>query len=86
MLATGFNWWLPPDISTHGGRIDQLIVWTHWVMAVLFVGWGIYLTYCLIRFRSRPGQQPSTKLPKAKVSKYTEVVVIIVEAVLRQGR
>ena len=85
MLATGFNWWLPPNISTHGGRIDQLIVLTHWFMAVLFVGWGIYLTYCLIRFRSRPGHQPSTKLPKAKVSKYAEVVVIIVEAVLLLG-
>lgn len=82
MLATGFNWWLPPNISTHGDQIDFLIVLVHWFMVVLFVGWGIYFSYCLVRFRSRPGHQPSTKLPKAKASKYSEIIVVIVEAVL----
>ena len=46
---------LPLDISTHGAGIDRLIVYVHIFMVVLFVGWGIYLLYCLIKFRERPG-------------------------------
>jgi len=85
MLAAGYDWWLPVDASAHGGDIDRLIVLVHWFMAVLFVGWGIYFVYCLVHFRSRPGHQPSTQLPKAKASKYSEVVVVVIEAVLLLG-
>ena len=82
MLAVGYAWKLPIDISTHGGGIDKLIIWVHLFMAVLFVGWGVYLVYCLVRFRSRANPEPSTELPKAKASKYCEVAIVIVEAIL----
>ena len=84
-LAAGYHWWFPLDASAHGNQIDRLIVLTHWFMAALFVGWGVYFIYCLARFRSRPGHQPTTQLPKAKASKYAEVVVVLVEAVLLLG-
>ena len=42
---------LPPLAATHGGQIDSLIGWTHIFMLILFVGWGGFFTYCLIRFR-----------------------------------
>ncbi len=32
MLVTGFNWWLPPNISTHGDQVDLLIMLPHWLM------------------------------------------------------
>ena len=76
------KYWLPLDISSHGKPIDELIIITHVFMAILFVGWGIFFVYCLLAFRSRPGHHPSTTLPKATLSKYSEVVVILVEAVL----
>lgn len=85
MLAVGYGWWLPLDVSAHGSGIDRLIVLVHWFMAVLFVGWGFYFVYCLLRFRDRRGHQPSAKLPKAKASKYAEIVVVLVEAVLLLG-
>ena len=50
-----WNGYLPPLASKHGGDIDLLIDVLHWFMGVLFVGWGIFLVYCLVRFRQRPG-------------------------------
>ena len=29
-LASGFNWWLPLDLSTHGHEGDELIVLLHY--------------------------------------------------------
>ncbi len=84
-MAPGYKWWLPVDISAHGDQIDRLIVLVHWFMAALFVIWAVYFLYCLFRFRRRPGYQASTRLPKAKASKYGEVLVVVVEAVLLLG-
>ena len=37
-----YGWWLPPDVSVHGAKIDQLMSVLHWFMALLFIGWGIF--------------------------------------------
>ncbi|MBI2214014.1 MAG: cytochrome c oxidase subunit II [Acidobacteria bacterium] len=42
---------LPLLASEHGGKIDQLIIYVHIMMVVLFVGWGLFFAYTLIRFR-----------------------------------
>ena len=42
---------MPPLASTHGGQIDSLIGWIHIFMFVLFVGWGAFFIYVLVRFR-----------------------------------
>jgi len=73
------------DASLNGHRIDQLIKILHWFMAVLFVGWGIFFVYCLVRFRQRPGHKADYALVKAKPSKYIEVAVAAFEAVLLLG-
>ena len=44
--------YLPPNYSAHGHHVDNLIVWTHYLMFVLFVGWGVYFIYTLFKFRS----------------------------------
>ena len=43
---------LPALASAHGGQIDSLIGWIHVFMLVLFVGWGGFIAYCLVRFRA----------------------------------
>ena len=65
-----FLYRLPTIASEHGHRVDQLINWVHIFMAVLFVGWGAFFVYCLVKFRARPGHEANPKLVKAKVSKY----------------
>ncbi len=36
------NLGLPIGISTVSGRIDEIIVIVHYLMLVLFIGWGIF--------------------------------------------
>src|SRR5438309_633289 len=55
MDETKYGWWLPIDVSTHGAKIDQLISVLHWFMLLLFVGWGAFFVYCLIKYRARDG-------------------------------
>ena len=80
-----YGWWLPPDISTHGVGVDQLINVLHWFMGILFVGWGIFFIYCLVRFRQRQGHKADYQLPTAKASKYAEIGVATFEAFLLIG-
>ena len=42
---------LPQLASTHGGQIDNLLGWIHVFMLILFVGWGSFIAYALVRFR-----------------------------------
>ena len=76
---------LPPLASAHGGQIDDLIGWMHVLMFVLFVGWGTFLAYCLVRFRrSRQPVADHTGVT-SHTSSYLEVGVAVVEAILLVG-
>jgi cytochrome c oxidase subunit II len=80
------NWrdWLPypADYSEHGPEIDRLITAVHILMLVMFVAWGIYFVYCLIHFRQRAGHKAVYNPAKGKLAKYSEVGVILGEAIL----
>ncbi len=80
-----YGWWLPPDVSTHGAEVDNLIIIIHWFMLVLFVGWSIFIAYCLVRFRQRPGRVAVYHPVKAAFSKWLEGGVAVAEAVLLIG-
>ena len=73
---------LPIAASTHAGEIDQMIVLVHWLMLVMFVGWGVFFLFVLVRFRSKANPKASYTGAKGKISKATEVAVAIVETVL----
>jgi cytochrome c oxidase subunit 2 len=75
-------WWFPHNISEHGVQVDSLNVFIHYFMGVLFVGWGAFFIYCLLRFRRREGVPAQHELIKAKGAKVLEVGVVIVEVVL----
>ncbi len=77
--------WLPPDFSEHGHGIDNLIFLLHIVMLLLFVGWGIFYVYCLIKFRRSVHPKAEYKLIKGSASKVVEVAVIVVELCLLFG-
>jgi cytochrome c oxidase subunit II len=73
---------LPVEASTHAGDIDQMIVLVHWLMAILFVGWGLFFIYVLFRFRRGASPKASYTGAKGKISKGLEVAVAIVEVIL----
>src|SRR6185436_12563689 len=76
---------LPALATAHGGQIDGLIGWTHIFMLVLFVGWGGFFAYCLVRFhRSRHAVANYTGV-KSHTSSYLEAGVAVVEAILLFG-
>lgn len=80
-----YGWWLPFDASTHGWEIDRLIVILHIFMALLFVGWFIFLCTALIKFRQRPGHKADPHAGHSKISNYLEVAVAIFEVILLVG-
>jgi cytochrome c oxidase subunit II len=76
---------LPAAASAHAGEIDHMLVLVHWLMLVLFVGWGVFFVYALVRFRSSANPKASYTGAKGKISKGTEVAVAIVEVILLVG-
>lgn len=85
MTQKYYGWGLPIDISTHGAAIDRLIYIIHIFMAILFVGWLIYLLTVLFKFRARPGHQAVYKEHHFKASSYVEIGVVLFEVVLLVG-
>ncbi len=80
-----YGWWLPPDVSVHGAGIDHLISVLHYFMAVLFVGWGLFFAYTLIRFRKREGHAATYEPIAGSLSKYLEIAVAIFEVFVLLG-
>jgi len=76
---------LPPLASAHGGQIDNLIGWTHIFMLILFVGWGAFITYTLLRFRRSRHPVATYEPGRSPVAKYVEAGVLLVELVLLFG-
>jgi len=76
-----YGWGLPPDISTHGYAIDNIIVWMHWFMIALFIGWGLFMLAALIKFRARPGHAASYHGVESHLSTYLEGAIAVVEVV-----
>ena len=83
--AFEFGWWLPPDISVHGHYIDAIIMYMHWFMLVLFVGWAGFMLYTLFRFRARPGHSADYYGVQTHASSYLEMAIVVVEVIILVG-
>jgi len=91
-MTNSFNYWFKHDLlklpflaSEHGEKVDNLIVYVHWLMLVLFVGWLAYFFYAIFRFRQSKNPRADYVGVKGHMSNYLEVGVAIVEAVLLVG-
>ena len=76
---------LPALAAANGSQIDNLIGWIHIFMLVLFVGWGGFFVYCLIRFRR--SRQPVANYTgvRSHASNYAEIAIAVIEAILLVG-
>jgi len=73
---------LPVEASTHAANIDQMLVLVHWLMLVLFIGWGAFFVFVLFRFRAGANPRANYTGAKGKFAKGIEIAVAIVEIVL----
>ena len=72
----------PAQASTHAAEVDQMTVLVHWLMLVLFVGWGLFFIFVLFRFRKGANPKASYTGAKGKISKGLEVAVAVIEVLL----
>ena len=73
---------LPRLAAANGAQIDGLIGWTHIFMFILFVGWGSFFVYCLLRFRKSRHPVANYTGVKTHASSYLEIGVAVVEGIL----
>ena len=76
---------LPFGISTVSGRIDEIIVIVHYLMLVLFVGWGAFFIYSLLKFRASKNPKANYKGVESHYSSILEAAVAIVEIAILFG-
>jgi len=76
---------LPALAATHGATIDDLIGWIHVFMLILFVGWGGFFLWAIVRFRQSRNPVADYRGVTSKNSTYGEIGVAVVEAILLIG-
>ncbi|MCZ6508486.1 MAG: hypothetical protein O7A04_10630 [Acidobacteria bacterium] len=74
--------YFPPNASAHGAQLDHWTNLIHWLMLVLFVGWGAYFVFVLFRFRSGRSPRADPVGVRSHFATYTEVGVAVVEAIM----
>jgi cytochrome c oxidase subunit 2 len=76
---------LPIAASEHAGEIDHMLSLVHWLMLLMFVGWGLFFIYVLFRFRAKSNPRADYVGAKGKLSKGLEIAIVVAEVVLLVG-
>ena len=76
---------LPELAASTGQAVDDLMVYVHWLMLVLFVGWIAYFGYVLHRFNAARNKKASYEGSTSKLPSYVEYAIVGIEAVLLLG-
>ncbi len=76
---------LPEIAAEHGARLDEMMAWVHWLMLALFVGWGAFYIFSVVRFRAKKNPKADYQGVKSHYSSYLEIGVAVIEAVLIIG-
>lgn len=76
---------LPVLASEQGQDVDKLIIYVHWLMIALFIGWFCYFIYTLFRFRKSHNPKADYVGVRGHASNYLELAVAAIEAVLLLG-
>ncbi|MBT5078406.1 MAG: hypothetical protein HN820_00670 [Candidatus Marinimicrobia bacterium] len=76
---------LPVNASSHGHMLDQMNGWVHWLMIILFVGWGIFFILTLVKFGFLNKEKVDCEGVKSHAGTYGEYAVILFEAFLLVG-
>ena len=72
-------------MSAHAADIDRVLWLVHALMAALFVGWGAYFVWVLVRFRASRQRAADPAGAQGHFASYVEAGVVVAEAVLLVG-
>lgn len=73
---------LPLAASAEAARIDQTIVFVHWLMLALFIGWSVFFVYVLVRFRRRANPHATPSDVRSRWATGVELGVLVAEVAL----
>jgi cytochrome c oxidase subunit 2 len=73
---------MPELASSTGQPVDDLIVYVHYLMLVLFIGWITYFGYVLYRFNAKRNPKADYEGSKSHIPHHVEWAVIGIEAFL----
>lgn len=76
---------MPPNASAEGYQVDHIIEFSHWFMAILFVGWWAFFIFVLIRFRKGRNPVANHEGVTSGVSNHLEFAVVLIDALLLIG-
>ena len=76
---------MPVLASKNGESVDELIIYIHWLMIVLFIGWCGYFVYAVWRFSAKRNPKADHHGVRSHISSYVEVAVAVIEVVLLVG-
>ena len=76
---------LPINMSVQGAAIDEINAIVHWLMLVLFVGWGLFFIVSLFKFRASKNAKADYTGVKSHLSSLLEAVVAVIEIVILFG-
>src|SRR5580700_10673127 len=76
---------MPVLASKHGGDVDKLIIYVHWLMGALFIGWILYFILVLVKFNRKANPKADYVGIRGHASNYIEAIVALVEGVLLIG-
>ena len=76
---------LPVNLSIQGTGIDEINGIVHWLMLILFVGWGTFFIITLIKFRASKNQKADYHGVKSHINSLFEVAVAVIEIVILFG-
>ena len=74
--------WLHELASEHGVGVDNLIYYVHYLMLVLFIGWGFFFVYALFRFRKSKNPKANYEGLKGHFTTYHEGAIAFLEIIL----
>jgi cytochrome c oxidase subunit 2 len=73
---------MPVGASAHAAEVDEIMVLIHLLMLALFVGWGVFFAYVLVRFRRKAHPRADHHGVRGRWSTWIEGGVLVAEIAL----
>jgi cytochrome c oxidase subunit 2 len=76
---------MPENASEHGYTIDSMLLFCHWFMLFLAVGWSTFFVITLWRFRAGKSPKADYYGVRTKASTHVEFMVVLIDVLLLVG-